>query len=49
MKVASTVLAAYAVTPKIVESRRNQSTWYMRLLMPDAKNSTASAASGDLS
>ena len=48
MKLASTVLAAYAVTPKTTDSTRSQSTWYMRPLMPDRKKSTARAASDGL-
>ena len=37
MKLASTVLAAYTVTPNTSDSIRSQITWYMRALAPERK------------
>jgi hypothetical protein len=40
MNAASTVPAAYAVTPKTKESCRTQSTWYASPQAPEQKNNT---------
>ncbi len=47
MKPASTVLAAYTVTPKSSDSNRSHITWYTSALRPEKKNRNARNGNSD--